>query len=102
MRGTCFVARRLDVVAIAGMLLTSWGVFRAAGFRVFFPFVFLLTHTACCKYEAPSLHFHVYLYSDRQTEPGPGVGQFHNNLCIAPLHHIFYVRDWPKHDSLTV
>ena len=31
-RGTCFVARRLEVVAVAGLLWISWKVFGAAGF----------------------------------------------------------------------
>ena len=54
-RGTCFVARRLDVVAVAGLLWTSWCVLGAAGFiSFFFPTLFFLrTHTACCKYEPP-------------------------------------------------
>ena len=38
-RGTCFVARRLEVIAVAGLLWISWCVLGAAGFRVFF-FVF--------------------------------------------------------------
>ena len=51
-RGTCFVSRRLEVVAVAGLLWILW----EAGFR--FTFVFLLpTHTACCKYEAALPHF---------------------------------------------
>ena len=74
MRETCFVPRRLEVVAVTGLLLMSWCVLGAAGFRTYFPFVFLLTHTACCKYEAGLLLLHIYLYSDRQTEPGPAVG----------------------------
>ena len=37
-RGTCFVARRLEVVAIAGLLWISWRVSDAAGFRVFHDF----------------------------------------------------------------
>ena len=40
-RGTCFVARRLEVVAVAGLMLTSWGGLNAAAFRFFF-FVFFL------------------------------------------------------------
>ena len=43
-RGTCFVARRLEVIAVAGLLWISWCVLGAAGFRVFFScffFVFL-------------------------------------------------------------
>ena len=34
-RGTCFVARRLGVVAVAGLLWISWFVLGAAGFRFF-------------------------------------------------------------------
>ena len=37
-RGTCFVARRFEVVAIAGLLWISRCVLGAAGFRVFFSF----------------------------------------------------------------
>ena len=41
-RGTCFVARRLEVVAVAGLLWISWCALGAAGFCfVFFPFFFL-------------------------------------------------------------
>ena len=58
-RGTCFVARRLEVVAVAGLLWISWCVLGAAGFRVFFDF-FLRTHTACCKYEAALPHLPLY------------------------------------------
>ena len=34
-RGTCFVARRLEVVPVAGLLWISWCVLGAAGFCVF-------------------------------------------------------------------
>ena len=34
-RGTCFVARRLEVVAVAGPLWISWCVLGAAGFHAF-------------------------------------------------------------------
>ena len=38
-RGTCFVARRIEVVAVAGLLWISWCVLGAAGlFRVFHEF----------------------------------------------------------------
>ena len=37
-RGTCFVARRLKVIAVAGLLWISWCVLGSAGFRVFFSF----------------------------------------------------------------
>ena len=43
MRGACFVARRLEVVAVAGLLWTSWCVLGAAGFRVFI-FVFFCSN----------------------------------------------------------
>ena len=51
-RGTCFVACRIEVVAVAGLLWISRCVLGAAGFRIFF-FVFFRqrSHTACCKYE---------------------------------------------------
>ena len=50
--GTSFVARRLKVVTVAGLLWISWCVSGAAGFRFFFLAFFLRTHTACCKYDA--------------------------------------------------
>ena len=54
-RGTCFVARRLELVAVAGRLWISWCVLGGAGFFSFFSFVFFIrTQTACCKYEAAS------------------------------------------------
>ena len=55
-RGTCFVARRLEVVAVAELLWISWSDMGAVGFRVSLSFSFLRTHTACCKYEAASPH----------------------------------------------
>ena len=56
-RGTCFIARRLEVVAVVGLLLISWCVLGGADFFEFFSiFVFLRTHTACYKYEAALLH----------------------------------------------
>ena len=35
--GTCFVPRRLEMVAVTGLLCVSWCVLGAAGFH-FFPF----------------------------------------------------------------
>ena len=53
-RGTCFVARRLELVAVAGLLWLSWCVLDGADFSVIyiFSFFFLRTHTVYCKYEA--------------------------------------------------
>ena len=63
-RWTCFVARRLEVVAVAGLLWISWCVLGGAIFLVFFffDFIFLRTHTAYCKYEAISCLIYIYLY----------------------------------------
>ena len=51
-RGTCYVARRLEVVAVVGLLLTSWCVLGGADFFFvcvcFSEFVSFRTHTACC------------------------------------------------------
>ena len=57
-RGMCFVAHRLEVVAVAGLLWISWCVLGAAGFflRFFRDFFFPRTHTACCKYEVALPH----------------------------------------------
>ena len=50
-RGTWFIARRLEVVEVSGLLWISWCVLRATRFRVVFSFFFFpRTHTACCKY----------------------------------------------------
>ena len=34
-RGTRLVARRLEVITVAGLLWISWGILGATGFRVF-------------------------------------------------------------------
>ena len=61
MHGTCFVARRLEVVAVAELLWISWYVLGGADFFVlFFSFFFARTHTACCKDEAPLPHLPLY------------------------------------------
>ena len=58
-RGTCFVTRRLEVVAVTGMLWISSCILGAAGFRVCV-FFFLRTHRACCEYEAALPHLPPY------------------------------------------
>ena len=51
-RVTCFLACRLELDAVAGLLWISWCVLGGvADFSVFF---FLRTPTACCKHEAAS------------------------------------------------
>ena len=62
-RGTWGFARRLEVVAVAGLLWISWCVSGGAGFFPcsFLPIFFVLqTHTACCKYEATLPHLPLY------------------------------------------
>ena len=61
-RGTCFVARRLELVAVAGLLWLSWCVLGGADFFgfLFFIFYFVRTHTAWCKYEAALPHLPLY------------------------------------------
>ena len=54
-RGTFFVARRLEVVAFAGLLWISWRVFGGADFFVFsfsISFFFERTRPAASTYEA--------------------------------------------------
>ena len=41
-RGTCFFARRLDVVAVAGLMWVPWFVFGGAGFILDFQVTALL------------------------------------------------------------
>ena len=58
----CLVARRLGVVAVAGLLWTSWCVLGGVGFLLFlfFSIIFLRMHTAYSKYEATLPHLHLY------------------------------------------
>ena len=58
-RGTCFVARHLEVVADAGLLWISWCVL-GGGTDFFVLFFLLRTHKACCKYEAALPHLPLY------------------------------------------
>ena len=62
--GTCFTARRLEVVAVAGLL---WIYFVVYFFSVWWDFLFLFfsfsllrTHTAYCKYKATLPHVPLY------------------------------------------
>lgn len=60
-RGTCFIARRFEVVAVTGLLSFWWCVLGAVEFRGGFVVVaFLRTHTAYCKYEAALPHLPFY------------------------------------------
>ena len=61
-RGMCLVARRLEVVVLAGLLWISWcalgGVFFL--FILLFSIFFLRTRTAYRKHEATLPHLHLY------------------------------------------
>ena len=60
-RGTCFLACRLELYTVAGLLWISWCVLGGVDFSVFFfDLFFLRTHTACCKYEATLPHLPLY------------------------------------------
>ena len=45
-RGTCFIARRLEVVVVAGLLWISWCVLGGADFFVCFFFPFFVSSNA--------------------------------------------------------
>ena len=68
-RWTCFVARRIEVIAVAGLLWISWCVLGGANFLDFFyfDFVFLRTHTAYRKYEATFCV--IYLFTSNEARP---------------------------------
>ena len=60
-RGTCFIARPLEVVAVAGLLWISWCVFGAGDSSVCFFFVFFFfERTRPAKYEAALPHLPLY------------------------------------------
>ena len=62
-RVTCFLACRLELDAVAGLLWISWCVLGGvADFSVFF---FLRTPTACCKHEAASCLIYLCTSKDR-------------------------------------
>ena len=54
-RGACFVARRLEVVAVAGLLWISWCVLGAAGFRFFLTFFFFERRRPVASMRPPCL-----------------------------------------------
>ena len=71
MRGTCFLACRLELDAVAGLLWISLCVLGGADFFsvIFFDFFFLRMHTACCKHEATLPHLPLYQYRDAYRVP---------------------------------
>ena len=66
-RGTCFVARRLEVVAVAGLLWISWCVVGAAFFfAFFFSFFFFERTRPAASMRTPYL---IYLSTSNEARP---------------------------------
>ena len=66
-RGTCFVARRLEVVAVDGLLWNAWCVLGAAGFRFFFFRFFFFERTRpAASMRLPCL---IYLSTSKEARP---------------------------------
>ena len=59
-RGTCFVARRHEVVAVAGLLWVSWCVVVAAGFFFFFFVFFFFARTQPAASMRPPCIMYLY------------------------------------------
>ena len=79
-RGTCFVARRLEVVPVAGMMwiyfvvcLSFWCL---VGFRIFISIFLLRTHTSCCKSEASSCFMYLCTSNEERTRERRDRGRF--------------------------
>ena len=93
--GTCFLACRLELDAVTGLLWISWCVLRGAdSFSVFFSrFFFLRTHTACSKYEAASCLIYlstsnshgVCFYKRKSTSEAWDAVAWKDSRLIAPL-----------------
>ena len=66
-RGTCFVASRPKVLAVAGLLWISWCVLGAAGFRFFFRSFFFERTRHSASMRPPCL---IYLSTSTDCESG--------------------------------
>ena len=87
-RGTCFVARRLEVVAVAGLLWISLCVLGGAGFfRDFHEFAFSNSYT------------HVYTTAGRETQSQRRLGEgatiasqsAHRELVPTYPHQVYHL-----------
>ena len=90
-RGTCFVARRLEVVAIAGLLWISWCVLDGAIiFLIFFFSIYFLlrTHTACCKYEAASCLMYLSTSNEARPRERSDRGRLYRGAHRVPLFNL--------------
>ena len=91
MRGTCFVARRLELVAVAGLLFISWCVLGAVHFFVFF-FLFERTRPAASVMVSPfpSIVEKVLFLEEEEQSPAlsePICGE-HSELIIVPTQRV--------------
>ena len=78
---TCFTGRRLEVVAVAGLLWVYFVVcfFGFGGISCFFlSFSLLRTHAAYCEYEATLPHVPLYQYRGAYRVP-----LFHWSACVC-------------------
>ena len=80
-RGTFFVARRLELLAVGGRLWISWCVFGEEHFLRFYFFVFIRTNTAYCKYEQHLAHVPLLVYDGPRAVARRG-----------PAHQILFIR----------
>ena len=80
-RGTCFVAHRLEVVTVAGLLWISWRVLGGANFPCVFLsiFVFLRTQKLAASMRTPCL---IYLSTSNEKRPRPFFAFKQNSLFI--------------------
>ena len=71
MRGTCFVASRLEVIKPGYCVFRGlfWVWLNLVFFFRFLCLLFLRAHTTCCKYET-TLPLYVYTTTDCKTAPG--------------------------------
>ena len=91
-RVTCFLACRLELDAVAGLLWISWDFVVCFGwgadFSVFF--FFLRTHTACCKHEAASCL--IYLSTSTGFREGRSVTRSNLGLLVCSRRPVFWAR----------
>ena len=90
-RGTCFIARRLELVAVAGLLWISWCVLGAADFFVFFFFPFERTRPAasmkspCLMYLSTKKVRFRSANTDKQKTPKKQLSVFYLNSLLGPF-----------------
>ena len=83
-RGTCFIARRAEVVAIAELLWIAWCVLGAAGFRVSFVVVFLSSNAHGLLHVGGRLVSFTYLLVARKLSANRTKTSLHNKAVLCP------------------